>query len=393
MEASLQTPTSSNDIPATANQPTLPTFLDHIHELRSRLFWISVVFIIASAAAYPFRDIIIRFLVAPLKGQELYYITPVGGFSFIIKICTYVGAVMTMPALVYHLYKYLQPAVGDIKIRVVMCYVFFSTLLALTGVAFAYCVSLPAALYFLTGLDLTDVTAMLTIDSYYSFITTYMIGAALLFQLPLVLLIINSIKPLRPSALMGYQRHVVLGAFIVAAMISPTPDMTNQALLALPVIIMYQVGIILVWLRNLTKRSNKKDRLKVDRSRTKKTSPIESVLINESNDPLSWIDELFGEDTPNVSRGEAKPKQPAVIKSAASPKPKPAHRGYAMDMAATSRRRRSVAAQRPLPRVDKYASARSANSPVVTAVVTTPAPQQRPARYIDGVSVSFPNVI
>jgi hypothetical protein len=125
-----------------------------------------------------------------------------------------------------------------------------SALMAAIGIAFAYFVSLPGALHFLTGMDLKNIQAMLTVDSYLTFVMTYLLGAALLFQIPLLLTITNNMTPLKPKKLMKMQRYVIVAAFIIAAIISPTPDIMNQLLLALPVIVMYQVGVLLVWLQN-----------------------------------------------------------------------------------------------------------------------------------------------
>lgn len=409
MEASLQTPTSSSEAPVEQNSPVLPTFMDHVHELRGRLFWIAVVFILATIAAYPFYDAIISLLVAPLKGQQLYYLTPIGGFSFIIKICTYVGAVATLPAIMYHLYRYLQPAVGKVNGKVLLSYVVFSALLAFMGISFAYYVSLPASLYFLTGLNIGGVTAMLTVDSYYSFVMAYMIGAALLFQLPLLLLIINSITPLKPSKLMGYQRHVILAAFIVAAIISPTPDMVNQALLAVPVILMYQVGIILVWLRNLLKREGKKT-AKQYTSTTYQPAPAvaDSTLLGGNDDQYAWIDDLFTEEEDGHRQvvAHVKSEEPAVIapqpivNQAPVPEVEPRKkltptRGYAMDLTGQPR---SVprSSTRPLPKVARTYTAPApagdsqSSSPMQRAMPVRPA---GPVRYIDGVSVPVSNII
>jgi sec-independent protein translocase protein TatC len=235
--------------------PTLPTFLDHVHELRNRLFW-SVGFIVAAASiAFAFKDDIISVLTAPLGDQALYYLTPAGGFSFIIKICTYAGSVVAIPFILYHIYRYLEPLMGRHK-RPVWLYTFFSALLAATGVGFAYFVSLPAALHFLTNLDIGQIHAMLTADAYLSFVITYLLGAAILFQLPLLLLIINPIWPLPPKKLMRAMRFVIVGAFIVAAIISPTPDIINQALMALPIIGMYQIGVVCIWAQNRLKRKH-----------------------------------------------------------------------------------------------------------------------------------------
>lgn len=293
------TPTSSNKL---QNQTALPTFMDHILELRGRLFWVAIIFLVTSAAAYPFRDVIIAVITAPLGSQDLVYITPSGGFSFIIKVCTYAGAILTLPALIFHLYRYLQPLIGRVKGRVMFMYVFASSILAGSGVAFAYFVSLPAALHFLTGFDLQNVTAMLTVDSYFSFVVAYTLAAAILFQLPLVLLIINSIKPLKPSGLMKYQRYVILGAFVAAAVISPTPDATNQALLAVPIIVMYQIGIILVAIRNGFYKSNSAKKHPTSYTKSQKsTSVFKKSVVNT---PTDFVFDKFDDITSELDKAD-----------------------------------------------------------------------------------------
>lgn len=227
------------------------TLKDHLRELEVRLFAVGVVFIGAAAAAYPFFDKISHFITAPLKSrQELVYLTPGGAFSFIIKVCIYVGLVAALPFIIFNLYRFIMPAVKKSNMRMALTYTLFSLFLAIGGVIFAYYVSLPASLYFLTGFSLQHINPMLTVDSYFSFVMTYVLAGALLFQLPLVMLIINTAKPLTPRKLMSYQRHIIVGSFIVAAIITPTPDPWNQTLLAAPVIVMYQLGITLVWAAN-----------------------------------------------------------------------------------------------------------------------------------------------
>lgn len=225
------------------------TFLEHLKELRGRLFWVVGFGLLASAAAYPFQQQILGALLAPLGNQHLYYLSPAGGFSFILKVCTYVGVAAAIPVAFYHLYKYLEPLMSGAK-KSLARYVGLSLVLAVAGVGFAYLVSLPAALHFLSTIGQGQVEAMLTADAYLSFVMSYLLGAALLFQLPLILLIINTIKPLTPRRLMGAQRYVVVAAFIIAAVISPTPDIINQAILAVPIVAMYQLGVVLVWLQS-----------------------------------------------------------------------------------------------------------------------------------------------
>lgn len=230
---------------------TLPTFVDHLRELQGRLFSTVFVFILVAGVAYPFFDRIAALIMAPLKeGQELVYLTPGGAFSFIIKVCLYVGLMGTLPIIIFHVYRFIMPAVKRIHIRAALQYTLTSMVLAAAGAAFAYYVSLPASLYFLTNFDLNHINPMLTIDSYFSFVMTYLLAGAALFQLPLLMLIVNSVTPLTPKKLMNYQRHMIVGSFVLAAVISPTPDALNQALLASPMVIMYQIGIVIIWLRN-----------------------------------------------------------------------------------------------------------------------------------------------
>ncbi len=223
-----------------------PTFMEHISELRGRLFWVVGVFIVGSCAVYPLHDQIISMLTAPLGDQQLYYLTPVGGLTFILKICTYVGILAALPVLIYHVYRYLEPLMGRHR-KSVMFYTLLSAMLAAAGVCMAYYVFLPSALHFLTGFDIGKIQAMLTVDSYLSFVTTYLLGAAILFQIPLLMMIINTIHRLPPKQLLGLERFVILGAFIIAAVVSPTPDVMNQTFFALPIIGMYQLGVGLVW--------------------------------------------------------------------------------------------------------------------------------------------------
>ncbi len=229
--------------------------MDHVRELQGRLFAVAITFVVFSAAAYPFFDKIVNLLVAPLgKDNELVYLTPGGAFSFIIKVCMYIGFIASLPVIIYHFYRFIMPVMKQVHIKRVLLYTVASFVLALTGIAFAYVVSLPAALYFLTGFDLYHINPMLTIDSYFAFIMTYMLAGALLFQIPLVMMIADAATPLPPKKLMGYQGHILIGSFIIAALISPTPDALNQALLASPMVVMYQIGIVLLWVRHRRKK-------------------------------------------------------------------------------------------------------------------------------------------
>lgn len=236
----------------------LPTFMDHVRELRNRLFAVALFFLIGAGLAYPFFDKISALLMAPLENNQLVYLTPAGAFSFIIKVCMYVGLVLALPAIIYNIYRFVVPAMKKSTARTAFKYTIASFFLAICGIAFTYNIILPASLHFLTSFELSGINPMLTIESYFSFVMVYMIAGIFLFQIPLIMLIINDTTPLNPGGLMKHQGKIILGSFIIAAIISPTPDALNQTLLASPIVVTYQAGIIAIWLKNRQKNRQAK---------------------------------------------------------------------------------------------------------------------------------------
>jgi sec-independent protein translocase protein TatC len=239
-----------NNTASSKTTPKTQTFMEHVRELRGRLVWVVLLFVLVTGAAFPFFEDIIKLLMKPLGNEKLYYLTPIGGVSFAIKVCMYVGMIATIPVLVYHLYQFISPVMKRRSAKRAILYVLLSTSLAAIGIIFAYLVTLPSAMHFLTGFTIGGVSAMLTVDSYLSFIVAYVLASALMFQVPLVMVIIDRITPMPPSSWNKYQRHMIVGAFIIAMLITPSPEITTQFTLAAPTILMYQIGILLVWIRH-----------------------------------------------------------------------------------------------------------------------------------------------
>jgi sec-independent protein translocase protein TatC len=223
-------------------------FTEHIRELRTRVFWVVTIFVLATSAAYQFRDALVAIVLSPLGHQKLIYLTPGGGFSFIFAITMDAGALAVAPFLIFHLYKFVAPALPPSARKHAAGIFIASTLLMLTGVLFGYFVAVPAALSFLTNFADAYVSASLTAESYLSFVMGYLVGLGLLFQLPLLLLFWHWISPLSPKKLWNSERFVIVFSFIAAAAITPTPDVFNQCIIALPIIAIYQLGVLAVWL-------------------------------------------------------------------------------------------------------------------------------------------------
>lgn len=359
------------------------TLHDHIKELRNRLFGVAIIFLVVSAVAYNYKDILIAYLLKPLGNEKLIYLNPAGGFSFIFQVTMYAGIAAAVPFLVYHLYKFVAPALPQQAQRHSVLVMISSLVLLCIGVAFGYFVAIPGALTFLNNFANGYVIPSLTADSYLNFILAYTAGLGILFQLPLVLLLIHWIRPLKPGGLLRFERYMILIAFVAAAVITPTPDIVNQLVIALPIILMYQAGVIAVCVSVLrAKRRARMPKLahagRFDDAKTRK----------DPNLPVSGpFGPLAGSETSGFAAGVSAPVaqvatsvQPAasVLRPAASGQSF-ARRSMDIMIAAPIRQRGSVS--RP-PRTVQH------RTPPLKVPARSPLPSGR-IPSIDGISILY----
>lgn len=235
-------------------------FIEHLYELRRRLFYIALSIVGVAFLAYSVQQHIVRILLAPAKGQHFIYTSPGGGIDFLFRVCIYTGVVVSIPLIIYQLLKYISPMFKDEATEhFIAMGSIVSGVFALAGIIFGYYIGMPAVLHFLFHqFTSQQIQPLITIQSYISFVTVYMLGSAFLLQVPLILIFINRIKPLKPSKLFHLERWVILGAFVVSAIMNPTPNIFSQLMVAGPIIIMYQVGIFVIWLNNHRSRYSPK---------------------------------------------------------------------------------------------------------------------------------------
>jgi sec-independent protein translocase protein TatC len=232
--------------------------VEHLKELKRRIVYVVIAIAIASAVVYGFERVLIDVLLRPSHGQHFVYTSPMGGINFLFNVCLYFGVALSVPVIIYNLLKFLQPIMRDTTQRFIVILSMISGVIAICGILFGYFAGLPAALHFLLRQQFQNgqVEALISIQAYFSFVVSYMFGAALMFQLPLVLVIINRIKPLSPKKMLKYERAVILFAFVAAFIMNPTPNLIDQLLTVVPVLISYQFGIVIVWFIN--RRTNQR---------------------------------------------------------------------------------------------------------------------------------------
>lgn len=265
------------------------TFSGHLKELRRRSIWIGVALVAGGVAGFVFNTQIQGIIIKPL-GQTLYYTSPAGGLSFSIQICFLVGMLAAAPVMIYQLLRFAQPVSVKITSRLMLVVLPSSLLLAAMGIAFAYFVSLPSALRFLTNFGSESIHALITVNEYMTFVIAYLAGCALIFQLPLVFLLINRIRPLPPKSLARLQKPVIIGSFIAAAILTPTPDPINQLIMVAPIILLFEFSCILVLASNHAKNKKPVETITLIEPAIGKTIIVEEnmelVVAQGSNKPL-----------------------------------------------------------------------------------------------------------
>lgn len=239
-----------SDLIGVTSMPTQP-FMEHLQELRRRLYAIALSVVVWGSAAYAIQQHLVVILLRPAQGQSFIYTTPGGGIDFLFRICVYCGLILSTPVIIYNLLGFFEPLMTRGSRKFVTTASIVSALLAAAGIIFGYYIGLPAALHFLLHQFTTvQIKPLVTIQSYLGFVLAYMLGSALMFQLPVILLFINRIKPLSPKRLLQHERWAILAAFVLAGLMNPSPNILSQLLVAGPFILMYQVAIVLVAITN-----------------------------------------------------------------------------------------------------------------------------------------------
>lgn len=223
---------------------------DHIKEMVKRLALVTLVLIISSSLAYFFYDAILNFLRQPL-GEELYYTSPAGSFNLIVKVCVMVGLIVTTPFFVYQLLMFVRPAFNKyFSNQKIIITTIIASVLAILGAAFAYFLILPGTLVFLSSFRTEGLSALISADDYLRFITNIMILFALMFQLPLVISLIDNIQKLSLKKLFSIQKWVIVVSIIVAIIAPFNYDIVTTLMVIIPVIALYNLSVITIAIKH-----------------------------------------------------------------------------------------------------------------------------------------------
>jgi len=217
----------------------------HLVELRDRIAKSVIAMVITTAISFIFAKTMILILKAPAKGIDFQAITPTENIAVYFKVALAGGFIIAMPFLVYQAIAFIAPGLTSKERKNILQLLPFVTLLFATGVAFSYFVALPPAMAFLGGF-LSDVAENVwRLTEYISVVTRMIIYVGLVFETPLIIMILARMGLVTPQWLAGKRKLWIILAFVISALITPTMDPINQSIIALPLIILLELSIIL----------------------------------------------------------------------------------------------------------------------------------------------------
>lgn len=228
------------------------SFLDHLEELRKRLLISLVAIGVAFLACWNFADRIFGYVQQPLlkylpAGDKLAYTRLTEPFVMYMKVAFYAGIFVASPVIMLQVWLFIAPGLYKRERRYAAPFIIFATLFFVVGGYFGYRVLLPGTCAFFveTGKQFKQ---MIKVDEYFSFASTIILATGLVFETPILIFFLARMGIVTPAFLMQKFKFAVVAAFIIAAIVTPTPDMVTQTALALPMIGLYLLGVGVAWL-------------------------------------------------------------------------------------------------------------------------------------------------
>jgi sec-independent protein translocase protein TatC len=236
---------------------------EHLSDLRKRLLISTVFLFIAFLVIFNYSEELFKLLTFPLKSEiildfknpyfhikektpvSLVFLAPAEAFWMHMKVSFVASFIFALPVIFYQIWKFISPGLLSKEKKYLIPFLVSSTALFLTGSLFCFAIILPFAMTFLLGYKIGSLTPMISVGSYIDFCLKFILAFGAIFELPLVIIFLTKFGIVSPGSLAKNRKYAVLFSFISAAILTPTPDAFNQVLMAVPIIILYEIGILL----------------------------------------------------------------------------------------------------------------------------------------------------
>lgn len=220
------------------------TLEEHLSELRKRVILSVVALLATTIFSYNYAERIAEDIIARAPGMDFIYISPAELMLSYIKIALICGFILASPIIISQIWLFISPGLNKKEQRYVRISVFMGVGFFLVGALFSYEVVLPLIFQFFAGFQTENIRATISVANYLSFITRIVLAFGIVFELPIFMFILSRFGLVDYKFFMRNRKYTLLLIFIVAALLTP-PDIVSQTMLALPMLVLYEVGIIL----------------------------------------------------------------------------------------------------------------------------------------------------
>ncbi|HLR20528.1 MAG TPA: twin-arginine translocase subunit TatC [Tissierellaceae bacterium] len=233
------------------------TIVEHLSELRKRLIY-SLVFLIGfSILSYRFSEFVVKDMISKAPDIEFVFIAPNELFMSYLKIAIVGGIACSLPVIIFNIWLFIKPGLEVHEKKLIVRSLFIGGILFFLGALFSYLIVLPLVINFFISFQIDEVEAMISFSNYLSFVITVVLSFGLVFELPIFMTIIVKLGLVSTRTLRKNRRFAILIIFILSAILTP-PDVISQILLAIPMLLLFEVGIFFSQIIENNKSNNKK---------------------------------------------------------------------------------------------------------------------------------------
>ena len=218
---------------------------EHLDELRSRLLKAALALIIGTAISLIFAERALQVLILPLGDKVPQTIHPTESFTVYFRVALIGGVTLAMPVIVYQVVRFMLPGLLTQEKKYLYSLLPGVAVCFTSGVAFAALIMLPAAINFLQSFMRTIIDNRWTLDNYISFVTQVMFWMGIVFQTPLLMFFLAKLNLVTAKKLASFRKYAIVIIAVIAAAVTPTPDPINMMIVMVPLVLLYEVGVIL----------------------------------------------------------------------------------------------------------------------------------------------------
>ncbi len=236
------------------------SFLEHLEELRTRIFHALVAIAIGMGLCWWYHQTLFSFIQKPILDvlrpygiDKLVVLTPTEAFNLYLKVSALGGLFITSPYILYQVWLFISPGLYRREKKYVTPFLFFTVLLFVGGGYFGYRMVFPAALKWLIGIG-GQFTPMITVHEYTDLFLTVILGLGIVFEMPILVFFLALMGVVSAGWMWRNIRYAILGIFIVAGALAPTPDISSMVIFASPMLVLYFVSIGIAWFVHPTQR-------------------------------------------------------------------------------------------------------------------------------------------